>query len=114
MTTIFNEGTATIGTTEYSLATSSTSLTGSTSPGVYQPVLDLTALTATERYQLTYYEKVVSGGTQIVIFQTDIIGAQAQGKIYPAVALANGWDVTLKKIAGTSRSIPFSIRKAGS
>lgn len=108
------EGTATMGATEYSLPNASTTLTPVTTPGVYQLFLDLSAMTATEAFQITFYEKVKSGGTQRIVYRTTRYGAQNTSPAWasPALSLVNGWDMTIKKILGTDRSIDFSIRKA--
>jgi hypothetical protein len=105
-------GTATIGATEYSLPAASTSLATLTSaPGNYELWLDLAALTASESYDLRIYEAVKSGGTKRLLDIVRLAGVQAEPiYVYPRVALRNGWDITLKKVAGTDRSIDWSIR----
>jgi len=107
------EGTSTIGTAEFSLPAGSTTLTPQTTAGVYQLFLDLSNMTATEAYQITIYEKVKSAGTQRVAYQTTVYGVKTNTAwASPALALINGWDMTVKKLQGTDRSFDYSIRKA--
>ena len=113
MITTYNEGTATISSTEYSVAASSTSLATKTDAGVYQLAIDFTNLTSTESYQITIYEKVKSTGTKVVVHQANVYGVQqSPAWMGPALSLLNGWDMTVKKLQGTDRSIDYSIRKA--
>lgn len=107
-------GSSTIGTTEFSLPNNSTTLTPIAVSGVYQLFLDLNALTAAEEYQIQCKEKVSSSGTQRVVFSTVIYGAQAEPAfVGPSLLLLHGWDMTVKKLFGTDRSIIWSIRKVG-
>jgi len=105
------ENSATISTAEYSLPANTTTgvPTSQTADGCYQVFIDLANLTATEAYELKVYEKITSGGTQRVIYSTVMIGANTP-MVLPAMILLHGWDVTLKKTAGTDRSIAWSIR----
>lgn len=105
------EDAATIGTAEYSLPNDSTTLTPQTDDGVYQVFLDLSALQPGDQYQLRVYEKVQSAGSQLVIYEAVITGAMAPTYVFPSLVLLHGWDVTVKKLAGTDRSIGWSIRK---
>lgn len=102
----------TVGTTEHSLPNDSTTLTPITADGVYQVFIDLANLAAGDEYEIKLYEKATSGGTQRVVEVWSIIGAQAKPLwVSPSLILLHGWDVTLKKIAGTDRSISWSIRQ---
>lgn len=106
-------GSATIGTTEYSLPNASTTLTARTDVGTFQPFVDTSAIAAGDQFQFTVYEKVTSGGSQRVVYQAVLTGAMAASWVCPTLMLMNGWDVTVKKLAGTDRSLSWSIRKAG-
>lgn len=106
------EDNATISTTEYSLPNDGTTLTARTETGIFQVFLDLSALTVTEQYELKVYEKVQSGSTQRVVLYALLAGPlTSPGYALPSLFLKNGWDVTLKKIAGTDRNIGWSIRQ---
>lgn len=113
MTTTFFEDNATIGTDEYSLPadTASGVPTSQTDVGIAQLWLDLSAMTVTEEYQLTFYEKVQSGGSQNKAVTVNFVGLQSNPYfVAPAIFLKNGWDMTMKKIAGNDRNIGWSIR----
>lgn len=106
------ESNASISTSEYSLPNASTSLTPITADGIYQVFLDFSALTVTELYELKIYEKVEASGTQRLIMTANIAGVQGQPHwVSPSLILLHGWDVTLKKISGTDRTIGWSIRQ---
>ncbi len=104
-------GSATISTTEYSLPNASTTLTPITVSGVYQVFIDFAAMTASEEYLIQIKEKVTSGGTQRTIYQASLEGVQTSPFVTPSLILLHGWDVTVDKIAGTDRTIYWSIRK---
>lgn len=107
------EDAATIGSTEYSLPNDSTTLTARTEPGVWQIMLDLSAVSG-DTYSLKVYEKIQSGGTQRVIYSASLDDTSGPNYVVPAVlALKHGWDVTLTKDSGTDRSIGWSIRRVG-
>jgi hypothetical protein len=102
---------ATIGTAEYSCPNDSTSLTPITDDGVYQVFLDLSAMEAGDQFQIRIYEKVRSASTQRVVYESVITGLMAPVWVSPSLLLLHGWDVTLKKLAGSDRSLEWSIRK---
>jgi hypothetical protein len=105
-------GSASISTTEYSLTNNSTTLGAVTDDGVYQVFLDLNALTITEGYILKVYEKVRSASTQRSVSEFYIYGSQSIPNFaLPSMIFLHGWEVTLKKLTGTDRTIEWSIRK---
>ena len=107
-----HSGTATISTAEYSLVTNSTVLGSSTVDGNYQVFIDLAAMTATEEYEITVKEKAIASSTQRVVFRSTVAGVQGSPIwVSPSLILHHGWDVTVDKIAGTDRSIVWSIRQ---
>jgi hypothetical protein len=103
--------TETVSTTEWSMATDAAGPGAQTGDGVFQVFLDLNALAAGDVFELKIYEKVQSASTQRLIYSARFAGAQgAPGWASPSLILLHGWDVTLKKISGTDRSILGSIR----
>lgn len=104
-------GTATISTTEYSLVSNSTTLSSNTTSGVYQVFIDFANMASGDEYLIQIKEKVISGGTQRVIYSSNLEGAQSSPFVTPSLILINGWDVTLDQISGTARSISWSIRQ---
>ena len=106
-------GIETVTTTEWSLTNDSSTIATNTTAGCYQLLLDLNALAAGDEYQIRCYEKVRSADTQRVVWQSNIVGIPPSPNwASPALMLLNGWDFTIDKIAGTDRSITWSIRKA--
>ena len=102
---------ATVGTTEYSCSNNSTTIATQTDDGVYQVFLDLNAMAAGDEFQIRVLEKCRSSGTQRAVFVASVVGVQGELWCSPSLILLHGWDVTLKKIAGTDRAIEWSIRK---
>lgn len=110
--TALYENSASISTTEYSLTNNSTTLAAKTDDGVFQCFLDLNAMTAAEQYEFKISEKGQSGGTQRLLHYAVFTGAQSPPIfVTPALVLMHGWDMTLKKLAGTDRTIEWSIRQ---
>ena len=105
------ENTVSVTTSEYSCPNAGTTLTPITVAGVYQVFLDTSDMVAGDELQIRVYEKVRSAGTQRIIMQTNLVGAQSPPTfVMPALTLMHGWDVTLKTIAGTSITVDWSIR----
>lgn len=112
--TVLYESSGTISTTEISLPNATTYAAGSaiTTDGIYQVFLDLSALAAGDQFELKLYEKVQAAGTQRTICIFNFVGVQAAPHtVLPTMIFMHGWDVTLKKVTGTDRSIAWSIRQ---
>lgn len=104
---------ATIGVTEYFLASDSTSATFQTNDCILQVVLDVNVLAAGDEFLVQFYEKV-NGGTARVYYDARLNGVQPRPHwISPAFIVGEGWEVSVKKISGTDRSIGWSLRKVG-
>lgn len=104
-------GSASISTTEYSLTANSTTLGAITTDGIYQLWLDMNAMAAGDQYQIRIYEKARSADTQRVAYQAILTGAQAEPEwVAPTLILINGWEMSVKRLAGTDRTITWSIR----
>ena len=107
-------GSITVSSVELSLVSGTSTLQSITDDGVYQIFLDINAVANGDIFEVRVKEKITSGGTQRVAFMfyiSDAPGADGAGWVSPSLILLHGWDVTLVKIAGTDRSIPYSIRK---
>ena len=105
------ENTAAIGTTEFSCPNNSTTLTPITADGIYQVFLDVSDMVAGDELQIRAYEKVQSAGTQRIIYQSNLVGAQSPPIfVIPSLILLHGWDITLDCIAGTTINVAWSIR----
>lgn len=101
---------ATIGTTEYFLASDSTTATYQTTDVVLQVFLDFGAMAAGDEYEIKFYEKV-DGTNAEVFYKASILGAQSKMWVSPSFILGVGWEVSLDKIAGTDRTIPWTLAK---
>lgn len=103
---------ATIGTTEYFLASDSTSATYQTTDGVYQVWLECNNLAIGDQFQVRIYEKVQSASTARVVASWVIAHAQVDPNwVSPSLIFLHGWEISLQKLAGTDRAIAWSIRQ---
>ena len=101
-----------VGVTEYFLAAASTTPSYQTTDGVYQLWLELNNLANGDEFRLRVYEKISSGGTARIAMEWVFSHAQSEPLyVTPSLILLHGWDFSLTKLAGTDRSIAWSIRK---
>lgn len=110
---VLYSGSATIGTTEYSLTLNSTSGVPATKTDKVTTslVLDVNAVIAGDQFRVTLYDKCRSGDTQRVVANWYITGSQAEPIFMtPPIIIGEGWDFTIKKITGTDRAIASSVR----
>jgi hypothetical protein len=105
-----SDGSATISTTEFFLASNSTTQTPQTTTCVLQVYLRTGALLAGDQFRARIYETI--NGTQVVVFETTLIGVQLTVPIFPALIVMDGWEASLLRVAGTDRVIPWSLRKS--
>jgi hypothetical protein len=103
----------TVGTTAISIVSGTTTPQSVTDDGVYQLWVDgVATLTKTEEYEITIWEIVeATGATQRQVFRATIKGVQSEVWVSPMLILIHGWDMRLKKLAGTDRALDASIRK---
>lgn len=107
-------GTESVGTTEHSLTTDTAGPDVETSDHACEIALDLSALVETEEYVLKLYEKCRAADTQRLVQAWTIEGRQVEDYwLSPYFCLLHGWDFTLTKVAGTDRTITWSIRSYG-
>lgn len=103
-------GSETVGTTEHSMTTDTAGPDLTTTDGIFQIWVDVSAMTAGDQYQIRIYEKVTSGGSQLKVFESVLTGVQPGPFVSPSLILLHGWDATLDKLAGTDRALTWSIR----
>ena len=78
---------------------------------IAQVFLDVSDMVTGDELQIRVYEKVQSGDTQRIVYQSNLVGPQSPPIwVSPSLVLVNGWDVTLDAIAGTI-TVTWSIRK---
>ena len=104
-------GTATVGTAELSLVSGTTSLQSVTTDGVYQVFIDTVNMIAGDEYEILIKEKVTSAGVQRNIYSAVLDGKQSSPFVTPSLVLIHGWDITMRKVTGTDRAFPYSIRQ---
>jgi hypothetical protein len=106
-------GSDTITTTEFFLASDSTTKTKQTTAGLYQLFLDVNALAKSDEFELKMYEEVRDAATTDRSQVLGLLKGVRTAKVYvtPTLFLDNGWEFSLDKIAGTDQAIPRSIRK---
>jgi len=104
-------GSEAVSTTEHSMTTDTAGPDVETSDGVFQCFLDLFDMIAGDELQIRIYEKVTESSTQRIVYQTNLVGAQAYPVwVSPSLVLLHGWDMTLDAIVGTI-TVDWSIRK---
>ena len=104
-------GTHAVDTTEWSLTTNTSGPDVDTTDGVIQVVLDLSDMIAGDQLQIRIYEKVRSGDTQRIVYESILTGAQSQPIwMSPSIIVLHGWDVTCDALAGTI-TVNWSIRQ---
>ena len=111
-TITLTQASATIGVAEHFLASNSTTATYQTSDVILQVYLDLGAMAAGDEYLIKIYEKV-DGTNAEAIYRATVIGEQTDMWVSPAFVLGVGWEVGVDKIAGTDRSILWTLAKIG-
>ena len=106
------QNSATIGATEYFLASNSTTKTDQTTDGVFQLWLDLNAMANGDEFRVRVYERISSGGTTRIAMEWVISHAQSEPMwVTPSLIFMHGWEFSLTKLTGTDRSIAWSIRQ---
>jgi hypothetical protein len=109
-------GSLVISTIEQSLTTATDGPDVETSDGWFQPFLDLgDVLAFADDFEFNVYEKVLSTSTQRKVYRTQLTPLPSSMPIWPGpvLGLIHGWDMTLDKLAGTNRTLEWSIRKSG-
>lgn len=84
-----------------------------TTAGAFQVFMDFNPSVAIDVFEIRIKEKVIAGGTERVVWFDVVKNLQGEEKnwVSPVLMLINGWDVSIKQTLGTSRTIPWSIRK---
>jgi hypothetical protein len=102
----------TVGTSELSIVSGTTTLQNDTTDGVYQLWVDGVANMAKgDEFAIRIYEKVKAAGTKRQVFKAVLSDAQSEPFVAPNLILMHGWDMTIQKVAGTDRAFDASIRK---
>lgn len=103
----------TITSTEYSIINDGTTLQTNTTKGLRWIFVDPIAnMAKADEFEFRVMEAVKSGGTKRQLDSNRFTDTQCEVYVTPCLWLGNGWDATLKKLAGTDRAMDASIRKA--
>lgn len=106
----FTAGSATVGTTEVSVFTGTTTLSTETTDRIEQILLDFSALASGDVFQVAAYETF--DGTKRRIERWTLNGAQTDpGFVVPSLLLGIGYDITVVKLAGTDRTIRWILAR---
>jgi hypothetical protein len=101
----------TVGATELSIVSGTTSLQNVTTDGICSLFVDpVTNMAKGDEFIVRAYEKVLSGSTKRVVWAQTLKNAQSQLVAFPPLMLMHGWDFTIQKVAGTDRAFSASIR----
>jgi hypothetical protein len=105
------EGSETVSTVEHSMTTDTAGPDATTTDGIFQAFIDLSALAAADIFTFAAYETVATtAGTQRKVYTATFSNAQATPIwVSPTLILGVGWDMTLIKNAGTDRLIVWRI-----
>lgn len=102
----------TVGSSELSIVSGTTTLQTITDDGVYQLWVDSGNMALGDKFIIRIYEKVEgTGGTKKVCMSQTLSDAQTEVWVSPSLVLINGWDMTIQKTSGTDRAFDASIRK---
>lgn len=83
-----------------------------TSDGVYQMMVDLSAMANGDVTVLRIYEKARASDTARLVFSGTYAHVQAAPMaVSPSLIGLHGWSVTLEQTDGVGRSYPWSIRR---
>lgn len=102
---------ATIGTTEYFLGADATVKALQTDETILQVFIDLTNMASGDQYEFKMYNKIAT--VECITPLGIKTGDQGSDPfILPAMHVAEGWDISVKRLAGSDRVIGWSLRKA--
>lgn len=100
---------ATIGTTEWFLASDSSSATYQTADYAMACFISFSNMAAGDQYRVRVYEKI-NGGTAVVIDERVLSGAQPFAVTLVVPPVTEGWEIGCARLAGTDRVISWSFR----
>jgi hypothetical protein len=103
-------GSATISTTEYWLASGSTTQTPQTTDCSLQVWLDFTSIpNNTTVYEWEVVERINAGSINTILTGR-VSGLQSDCLVITGLVVGDGWEVGVKKISGTDTTVRWSLR----
>lgn len=110
ITEAYTMSAVTVGASELSIVSGTTTLQTKAEAGMYQVFVDpVTNMAKADEYVLRLYEKTKN--TKRQIYKASLMDVQMENFCTPVLALINGWDATIQKISGTDRAFSAGIRK---
>jgi len=110
---LYTGSAVTIGGTELSLTSGTTTIQNRTDNAVISIWIDVNNIAAGDEFEVFLREKAIAGGTQRQTSIAYLVGVQQSGLfITGAFHVGVGWDVTMQKRLGTDRAFSWSIRSA--
>lgn len=107
----FTGDSATVSTTEYFMASDSTTATYQTADLGLELWLDLSALAGGDSFRVRVYE-AVAGGTRALVFDTTYSGVQSPPiKRIEIGLIGESWEASVVRTGGSDRSIRWSLRQ---
>lgn len=96
----------------YSIINNSTTPASSASPAIIQAIChDRTNMVKADEFEIAVLEKAAAASTQRTMFSRRCHDVQVVAPfVTPLLAVRNGWDVVLDRIAGADRNWDMSIR----
>lgn len=105
-------GSTSITASEFSLPANTTSgVPTAQTTAIKRPILRINRVGVTvagDQFNLVVYDKV-GGGTQHPLFTFSLDGATTEIDVFDLPSLAEGWDITLKMISASARTLGWSI-----
>ncbi|NCU02230.1 hypothetical protein GXC69_12045, partial [Candidatus Macondimonas diazotrophica] len=91
LTEVYTLNAVTVGSTELSIVSGTTTLQSVTTDGFFGLVLDAATMTLGDEFRVRVYEKALSGSTQRVLFEVLLAHAQPTLLVTPMIPLLHGW-----------------------
>ena len=112
-TQVYN-GSASIGTTPFSLPNNSTTLTPMTDAQDVSAWVKFASLAVADRFQVEILDKMTGmGDAQETVEKFIVQGPGSPVILTPFIPLIHGWDIRVTKLSGTDRTVTWSLRKPG-
>jgi len=103
---------ATISTTEYFLASDSTTATYQTADYAMACLISTANMAAGDLFRFRVYEKI-NAGTAVVVYECYLNGAQSEALTLAVPPVTEGWEVSIMRVSGSDRSFAWSFRLVG-
>lgn len=106
------QNSASISTTEYFLAANSTTQgSGQSTDAAVQLWLDLSNLANGDEFRIRAYDAISSAGTVRVAMEWTVAHTQSEPMyVTPTLLMMHKWDFSVTRLAGSDRTIAWSIR----